>query len=69
MNGLRIRLALDAACWIGITIALLYFNHPTIAAFVGAFGIVYLYKAFKLYKQIKETAELIKHHFNNLPDE
>lgn len=43
--GLFLKLVLDVICWTGLTSALLWFGHPNFAAAVGAFGIVYLYRA------------------------
>lgn len=42
-------LALDTVCWTGATFVALIWGYPTIAAMIGAFGILYLYKAFIRY--------------------
>lgn len=40
----RTALALDIACWLGLTLGLLSFEHYKTAAVVGAFAIVYLWR-------------------------
>ena len=49
----RTALILDVICWTGATLALWFYNYPTIAALVGATGFVYLRNAFARYQQIR----------------
>ena len=50
-----IRLLLDYVCWIVTTFVLVMYQYPTIAAFVGATGIVYLFHATTAYLQIRKV--------------
>ena len=51
-------LLLDYFCYIITVAALLWYGHTTIAAWAGAFGIVYLYKMTQRYFIINETDEI-----------
>lgn len=52
--NMKIALIADAVCWIGATIVLLVIDQPIIAALVGAFGTVYLFRAMQAYRLIKK---------------
>lgn len=54
LSDLRLRIWLDAICWIGATLFLgLYLEWTTTAAIVGASGILYLKAAIGIYRSAK----------------
>ena len=57
LGELKYRLITDALCYLLITLIALHFEHTTIAAWVGAFGIVYAYRGILKYAKAKKEIE------------
>lgn len=61
MNRATIHILLDTACWTGATLYLWLGGYPTyIAAAVGAFGIMYLMRAFRRYAQMLRVNRILQ---------
>ena len=69
-----IRATMDLACYTGATWALLAYGYPTIAAALGSFGVIYMYKVAKAIRRIhlenalsKQIIAAIEEELRNAP--
>lgn len=52
-------LLFDAICWTGASIALAYFNYTTLAAAIGAFGIVYVINGVRYLRDLQKKVDQV----------
>ena len=60
------RLLADIFCWVGLTATLVYYDYPTIAGFIGSFGLIYLYHSFMSYWRIRRIVIIANKALNEL---